>query len=181
MVQYYESRFKKTLSQDKLDAPQKPRVCRDIFEIGLRCKNMSEITDVGIRIISRAKKKKRFLRSLYYEVLGYEAPHMVQKASPGLGDSGTNITILKTWRFQQAHGQFSHMPCRLREYGPDEVRECTNKRKEINGRMTHLLYIGDSRIRQHVEVMLDLLRDLDLRITTYKVCSVNLSHDFNLN
>ncbi|KAK7067381.1 hypothetical protein SK128_008879 [Halocaridina rubra] len=146
-----------------------PRVCKDIFEIGDRRKNMSKMTDLCIRVISKAKKKKKtFLRSLYYEVLAYESPSMVRKTSSGNGISGSNVTIADEWRFQQARGQFSHMPCRLRDYSAREVEHCVAQRRKTSKGRTHLLYIGDSRIRQHVEVMLDHLRDLDLKITTYK-------------
>ncbi|XP_066960884.1 uncharacterized protein [Macrobrachium rosenbergii] len=80
----------------------------------------------------------------------------------------TNILIdpsTQKWRLSQVGGQLPHLPCRLREYVADDVTRCLGSRSR---NQTHILYVGDSRIRQHVEVMIDLLRDLQLRITTYK-------------
>ncbi|XP_068239441.1 uncharacterized protein [Palaemon carinicauda] len=143
-------------------------ICRDVFEIQSNRSNymgLSEIATLAQTAIAHAKKDSSFLRDLYYGILGYDNPSMVIKGiSNARSYGGTNFTVKEKWRLSQVSGHLPHMSCRLREYIAEDVRKCTIRKN----RKTHILYIGDSRIRQHVEVMIDLLRDLHLKITTYE-------------
>lgn len=72
------------------------------------------------------------------------------------------------WRLEQTEGQLPHLACRLRQFTAEDVGRCVGRRRWRGSGTTHIAYVGDSRIRQHVEVLIDLLRDLQPRITTYK-------------
>ncbi|XP_047477246.1 uncharacterized protein LOC125030922 isoform X2 [Penaeus chinensis] len=71
------------------------------------------------------------------------------------------------WRLQQVGGRLPHLACSLREYSGKDIGTCVGLRAKA-GKTTHIMYIGDSRIRQHIEVLLDHMRDLDFIITTYQ-------------
>ncbi|KAF2360330.1 SGNH hydrolase-type esterase domain [Trinorchestia longiramus] len=70
-------------------------------------------------------------------------------------------------RLKQLNGQLPHLPCRLREYSSAELRQCVVNRRK-HGKATHAFFVGDSRIRQFVEVFLDVFRDLKFRIATFE-------------
>ncbi|XP_042857527.1 uncharacterized protein LOC122243850 [Penaeus japonicus] len=143
-------------------------ICKDIFEIGKLSPNMSKMVELGVGILKTRKKKRRFLYEYFYDIIGYAQPHMAMTTAKGRGLNGTNVAVKKQWRFQQVDGQLPHLACGLREYDGKDVATCTRLRAKA-GKTTHIMYIGDSRIRQHVEVLLDHIRDLDLVITTHKV------------
>lgn len=152
--------------KDLRAAPRDNRVCRDIFEIGRRSKNMSSMIDLAVKLIKRKREKKLFMPQVFYEIVGYESPSMIRKVTDGSGLQYTNFTISKTWRFQQTQGQLPHLACRMREMQAEDLRMCVARRHESVG-STHIAYVGDSRIRQHLEVLLDLIRSLQPRITTH--------------
>nr|XP_053642021.1 uncharacterized protein LOC128695433 isoform X2 [Cherax quadricarinatus] len=152
--------------KDLRAAPRDNRVCRDIFEIGRRSKNMSSMIDLAVKLIKRKREKKLFMPQVFYEIVGYESPSMIRKVTDGSGLQHTNFTISKTWRFQQTQGQLPHLACRMREMQAEDLRMCVARRHESVG-STHIAYVGDSRIRQHLEVLLDLIRSLQPRITTH--------------
>lgn len=76
--------------------------------------------------------------------------------------------LSQQWRLQQVGGRLPHLACGLREYSGKDIGRCVRLRAKA-GKTTHIMYIGDSRIRQHIEVLLDHMRDLDFIITTYQV------------
>ena len=65
-------------------------------------------------------------------------------------------------------GQFPHLTCRLRQYSNERMRQCVFYRAKKRKR-THLLFMGDSRIRQLAEVFLDAFRDLNFTVHTHEV------------
>lgn len=91
-----------------------------------------------------------------YRIL-YNMSHCLLHRSP------SRVYRAQEWRLEQVGGLLAHLPCRLREYGAREVAECVSLRPRTP---TRLVYIGDSRIRQHAEVLLDLLRPLNPTVTT---------------
>ncbi|KAG7161062.1 N-acetylneuraminate 9-O-acetyltransferase-like 2, partial [Homarus americanus] len=144
------------------------QTCRDIFEIGSRSKKMSNMTDLLVKVISRKKKKREFLPELFYEVAAQESPSMIRDhVHDGSGLQGTNLTLAKEWRFEQAKGQLPYLACQMREFRAEDLHTCVRRRSEVLG-STHITYVGDSRVRQHVEVLLDLIRDLQPKITTHQ-------------
>ncbi|XP_042236035.1 uncharacterized protein LOC121875529 [Homarus americanus] len=145
------------------------QTCRDIFEIGSRSKKMSNMTDLLVKVISRKKKKREFLPELFYEVAAQESPSMIRDhVHDGSGLQGTNLTLAKEWRFEQAKGQLPYLACQMREFRAEDLHTCVRRRSEVLG-STHITYVGDSRVRQHVEVLLDLIRDLQPKITTHQI------------
>lgn len=81
---------------------------------------------------------------------------------------GHFVSFIQTWRLQQTKGQLPHLACRLRELRDEDIRICVQRRRETVG-STHIAYVGDSRVRQHVEVLLDHIRHLQPKITTHLV------------
>ncbi|XP_045122259.1 uncharacterized protein LOC123510873 [Portunus trituberculatus] len=142
-------------------------VCRDVFEIGKASRNMTEWMADAVDVIRDRKTKKLFVPSVYYEYLGYDSPSMVNVVNDSTGLLGTNVTLAKEWRMEQSDGHLPHLSCRLRNFDAPEVDRCVRARRNA-GKRTWITYIGDSRIRFHVEVLIDLLRDLRPKIITYK-------------
>ncbi|KAK3876561.1 hypothetical protein Pcinc_018657 [Petrolisthes cinctipes] len=141
-------------------------VCRDSFEIGKTSTNMTEFMDMAVNLIRDKKDLKEYMSSVYYDVIGYSSPHMVHilnGTSAVGGVAGTNVSIVQEWRLEQVEGRLAHLPCRLKMFGAREVEKCVARRPR---NITRITYIGDSRIRLHVEVLLDLLRPLNPTVTT---------------
>nr|XP_045604389.1 uncharacterized protein LOC123762114 [Procambarus clarkii] len=141
-------------------------VCTDIFEIGERAENMSSMMELAVRVIRKKRKMKMFAPFTFYEIVSYEMPSMVREVADGSGLNHSNVTLTQTWRLQQTKGQLPHLACRLRELRDEDIRICVQRRRETVG-STHIAYVGDSRVRQHVEVLLDHIRHLQPKITTH--------------
>ncbi|KAK4300681.1 hypothetical protein Pmani_027134 [Petrolisthes manimaculis] len=142
-------------------------VCRDLFEIGKTSTNMTEFMVMAVNFIRDTKELKEYMLNVYYDVIGYSSPHMVRilnGSSAASGVAGTNVSIVQGWRLEQlVEGRLAHLSCRLRMFGAREVEKCMARRPR---NITRITYIGDSRIRMHVEMLLDLLRPLNPTVTT---------------
>ncbi|XP_050733146.1 uncharacterized protein LOC127006835 [Eriocheir sinensis] len=142
-------------------------VCRDVFEIRKTSPNMTEWMTNAVKVIRAKKRKRRFIPSLFYEVVGQESPAMTARVNDSSGHLGSNLTVAKEWRLDLAGGYLPHLSCHLRKFDAPEVDRCVRARGRA-GKTTKVTYVGDSRIRLHVELLIDLLRDLRPKITTYK-------------
>ena len=69
---------------------------------------------------------------------------------------------------EQVDGLFPHLPCRLKAYSAQDLRQCVLER-DGQGSKTKLLVMGDSTVRQLVETFLEVFRDLKFKITTHEV------------
>lgn len=70
-------------------------VCRDVFEIQKTSTNMTEWMTNVVTFIWERKKKKQFIPSLYYELMGLESPAMTAIVNDSSGYLGSNVTIAK--------------------------------------------------------------------------------------
>ena len=73
-------------------------------------------------------------------------------------------------RFEMLKGKIPYLNCPLREYEEKTIAECV-KIKLNNSESFHITFIGDSRVRNLMEVLLEVMASFQLTITTSKVVS----------
>ncbi|RXG55785.1 hypothetical protein Avbf_16020, partial [Armadillidium vulgare] len=63
--------------------------------------------------------------------------------------------------------ELPYLPCRLLKYRAKDFGICERRRFE-KGKTIYLSFVGDSRIRYHLETLLDILRPFNLSIQTFE-------------
>ena len=55
----------------------------------------------------------------------------------------------------------------------NDLKQCIKQRENIIKHKTKVIFIGDSRIRQHLEMLISLIKELHPIITTHEVSCLN--------
>ena len=78
--------------------------------------------------------------------------------------------MFQKWRLEELKGQLPYVSCKMRQYNSSDIKICLDKRKnDKNFNGMRISYIGDSRIRQHLEILIDLVKPLNPKIQTSEV------------